>query len=117
MGKSAKHASRSGTKRKTRLKGGHLIDPVTQGTIVNLRFVVVFMSLISFFVLGFSDLGLHRGTAGNPARYNAESCGFFLQEVTKETKKIGGERFRFYRRNKGENGGVFKASKFELRFS
>jgi hypothetical protein len=26
--------------------------------------------------LGFSDLLLHRGTAGNPARYNAESLEF-----------------------------------------
>src|SRR5207253_11269962 len=36
------------TKRKTRLKGGHLIDPLTQGTIVNLRCDVVFMSLFPF---------------------------------------------------------------------
>jgi len=28
-----------------RLKGGHLIDPLAQGTIVNLRCEVVFMSL------------------------------------------------------------------------
>ena len=59
MGKSAKHASRSGTKRKTRLKGGRLIDaqlsnwPVTPRADLNLgsvRFFVVVVGRIVVFM-------------------------------------------------------------------
>jgi hypothetical protein len=41
--------------------------------LVNVCFV---HDLISFLVLAFSDLCLHSGTAGKPARYNAESLEF-----------------------------------------
>ena len=62
MGKSAKHASRSGTKRKTRLKGGRLIDaqlsnwPVTPRADLNLgsvRFFVVVVGRIVVFIVVF----------------------------------------------------------------
>jgi GxxExxY protein len=106
MGKSAKHASRSGTKRKTRLKGGQLIDPVTQGTIVNLRCDVVFMSLFLRFVFLWFCLSFHRGTVRNPIRGYAESwrdlgfsqegnegnegsCRDLLGSLEKVTKKPG----------------------------
>ena len=104
---SAKQAKRSGTSRKTRANDGYLIAPLTQGIIVDLRLLYVcwfisrwdderieqsntfpwvtadlrcdvgFMSL--FFRFGFSLVcfAFHRGTAGNPARYNAESLDFF----------------------------------------
>src|SRR5437867_11958919 len=46
---SAKQAKRSGTRRKALSKGAHLIDPLTQGIIVDLRCDVVFMCYLLFF--------------------------------------------------------------------